>query len=193
MTEPAIEKKPTVINDVNVSQLGETVEAIQQDPDIAKFEFRARNRWLGGGHNRSTIQSFYGACEEDSTRTAPFVLDADEPPVLLGTDRGANPVEYLLHALAACVTTSTVYHAAAQGIEIEAVESSLEGDLDLQGFLGLKEDVRRGFQKIRINFKVKGDASEEQLRALSQMSPVLDIVTNPVPVEIHIEQESPSR
>ena len=109
--------------------------------------------------------------------------------MLLGQDQGANPVEYILHALAACITTSTVYHAAAQGIEIEAIESSLEGDLDLHGFLGLKEDVRKGYQQIRINLKVKSDASAEQLRELSKMSPVLDIVTNPVPVQVHFTVE----
>lgn len=189
MTQSAVQPEAMIVNGVNVTQLGETIDAIQGDPEIAQFEFRAQNVWLGGGHNRSEIKSFYGACEEDSIRTEPFVLDADEPPVLLGQDQGANPVEYILHALAACVTTSTVYHAAAQGIEIEAIESSLEGDLDLHGFLGLKEDVRKGYQQIRINMKVKSDASAEQLRELSKMSPVLDIVTNPVPVQVHFTVE----
>jgi uncharacterized OsmC-like protein len=189
MTQSAVQPEAMIVNGVNVTQLGETIDAIQGDPEIAQFEFRAQNQWLGGGHNRSEIKSFYGACEEDSIRTEPFVLDADEPPVLLGQDQGANPVEYILHALAACITTSTVYHAAAQGIEIEAIESSLEGDLDLQGFLGLKEDVRKGYQQIRINLKVKTNASAEQLRELSKMSPVLDIVTNPVPVQVHFTVE----
>lgn len=184
MNQPAKKPEPTITNGVNVTALGETVEAIQQDPEIAQFEFRAKNRWLGGGHNRSEIKSFYGACEEDTTRTEPFVLDAAEPPVLLGEDQGANPVEYVLHALAACITTSTVYHAAAQGIEIEAVESSLDGDLDLHGFLGLDPEVRKGYQGIRVNLRVKSDASPETLKQLSTMSPVLDIIRNPVPVTV---------
>ena len=139
-----------------------------------------------GGHNRSTIQSFYGAGQEDNTRTTPFVLDAGEPPVLLGNDEGANPVEFVLHALAACLTTSLVYHAAARGIRIESVESTLEGDLDLQGFLGLSEQVRRGYKEIRVNFTIVSDATAEQLKELTKFSPVYDIVSNPVPVSISI-------
>ena len=175
-----------VINGVNVDKLGQTVEAVQQDAGLATFRFRAANRWIDGGHNRSTIQSFYGAGREDTVRTQPFTLDADEPPVLLGEDHGANPVEYVLHALAACLTTSLIYHAAARSIRIESVESELEGDLDLRGFLGLSEKVRKGYQQIRVHFTIKSDASAEQLRALTTFSPVHDIISNPVPVEIAI-------
>ena len=177
-----------VVNGVNVTRLSDTITAIQEQPALAKFQFRARNEWLGGGHNRSQIKDFYGANQEDAARNKPFVLDADEPPVLLGEDEGANPVEYVLHALAACLTTSMVYHAAARGIKIEEVESTLEGDLDLQGFLGLKEDVRKGYQNIRVNFCVKTDAPPEKLAELTQFSPVFDIVSNPVPVQIHVEK-----
>jgi uncharacterized OsmC-like protein len=108
--------------------------------------------------------------------------------VLLGKDQGANPVEFVLHALAACLTTSLVYHAAARGIRLESVESQLEGDLDLQGFLGLSDQVRRGYKEIRVKFKVKSDASSEQLKELTKFSPVYDIVSNPVPVSIQIER-----
>lgn len=178
----------TKINGVDVEQLGKTVKAVQEKPALAKFEFRARNRWITGGHNETTIQSFYGAGQEDTTRTKPFVLEADEPPVLLGEDRGANPVEYVLTALAACLTTSMVYHAAVRGIRIEQVRSELEGDLDLRGFLGLSEQVRKGYQGIRVKLTVKSDAPAEQLRELCEYSPVHDIITNPVPVSIHIEK-----
>jgi uncharacterized OsmC-like protein len=175
------------VNGVNVTQLDATIGAIRETPTLATFQFRARNRWIEGGLNRSTIKEFYGAGEEDTTRAEPFVLDADEPPVLLGEDRGANPVEYVLHALAACLTTSLVFHAAAQGIPIDEVESRLEGDLDLHGFLGLKDDVRKGYQSIRVSFRIKADATEEQLRELCKMSPVFDIVSNPVPVTIDLQ------
>ena len=175
-----------IINGVDVDRLGQTVQAIQQNPGLATSQFRAVNRWISGGHNRSTIQGFYGAGQEDTTRTKPFVLDADEPPVLLGKDQGANPVEYVLHALAACLTTSLVYHAAARGIRIESVESKLEGDLDLQGFLGLSDQVRRGYKEIRASFTIKSNASAEQLKELTKFSPVHDIVSNPVPVSISI-------
>lgn len=175
-----------VINGVDVERLGQTIQAVQKDPGVAKSQFRAINRWVSGGHNRSTIQGFYAAGQEDTSRTKPFVLDADEPPVLLGQDKGANPVEFVLHALAACLTTSLVYHAAARGIRIESVESTLEGDLDLQGFLGLSDQVRRGYKEVRVNFTITSDAAAEQLKELTKFSPVYDIVSNPVPVSISI-------
>ncbi|MDH4098196.1 MAG: OsmC family protein [Nitrospira sp.] len=177
----------TVMNGVDVERLGQTIQAIQKDPGLAKSQFRATNRWVNGGHNRSTIQGFYAAGQEDTSRTKPFVLEADEPPVLLGKDEGANPVEFVLHALAACVTTSLVYHAAARGITLESVESQLEGDLDLRGFLGLSDQVRRGYKEIRVKFNVKSDASPEQLEELTKFSPVYDIISNAVPVSIQME------
>jgi len=99
-----------VINGVDVDRLDATIQAIRQNPGLGTSQFRAVNRWISGGHNRSTIQGFYGAGQEDTTCTQPFVLDADEPPVLLGKDQGANPVEFVLHALTACLTTSLVYY-----------------------------------------------------------------------------------
>ena len=174
-------------NGVDVAALFGTIDAVRQDAGLAEFRFRATNRWLDGGHNRSTIQGFFGCRAEDETRTQPFVMDADEPPVLLGQDAGANPVEYVLHALAACLTTTMVYHAAARGIEIEAVDSELEGDLDLRGFLGLSDEVRKGYETIRVNFRVRSDASPATLRELAQFSPVFDIVSNSLPVDVTIE------
>lgn len=179
-----------VINGIDLDRLGQTIQAIQQNPVLARFQFRATNRWITGGHNRSAIQGFYGAGQEDTLRTQPFILDADKPPVLLGEDHGANPVEYVLHALAADLTTSLVYHAAARGIRIESVESRLEGDLDLQGFLGLSDGIRRGYKEIRVHFTIKSDASAEQLKELTRFSPVYDIVSNPVPVSISIATQS---
>jgi uncharacterized OsmC-like protein len=180
---------PSTINGVNVEQLGANITAIQGDTNLAKFQFRATNTWINGGHNRTTIKEFYGVGKEDTTRTEPFVLDADEPPVLLGEDQGANPVEFVLHALASCLTTAMVYHAAAQGIQIDAVESQLEGDLDIQGVLGLSSDVRPGYQNLRVNFTVKSDAPAEILRDLTKFSPVFDMMTNPVPVAISVTTE----
>ena len=176
----------STINGVNVEQLGASIHTIQGEPGLAKFQFRATNNWVNGGHNRTTIKEFYGVGKEDTTRAEPFVLDADEPPVLLGEDQGANPVEFVLHALASCLTTSMVYHAAAQGIKIDSVESRLEGDLDLRGFLGLSKDVRPGYRNLRVQFTVKSDASAETLRELTKYSPVFDIVSNPVPVAISV-------
>ena len=141
MNTTATEEK-VITNGVNVTALGEVLEAVKGDPEIAKFQFRAKNEWLGGGHNRSTIQSYYGACQEQSSREKAFVFDNGEPPVLLGNDEGANPVEFVLHALAGCMTTTMVYHAAARGITIESIETELEGDLDLHGFLRLDDRNR---------------------------------------------------
>jgi uncharacterized OsmC-like protein len=178
-----------IVNGVNTEALKQTVEAVKADSKIAKFEFRLSNQWINGGHNRSKIQGFYGAGQEDSTRTKPFVVEADEPPVLLGEDHGANPVEFVLHALASCLTTSMVYHAAARGIQIEELESKLEGDIDLRGFLGLSPDIRKGYQNIRVTMRAKSNATPEQLRELCEMSPVFDIVRNPVPVTVNVEKK----
>ena len=175
------------VNGVDLQRLTETIEAVQAKPDLAKFKFRATNEWVDGGHNRSTIRNFYGVGKEDTSRKAAFTFNADEPDVLLGKDNGANPVEYLLHALAACMTTSMVYHAAARGIAIESVESKLEGDLDLRGFLGLDENVRPGYENIRVTFKVKADATAEQLEGLFKFSPVHNSVCQPVNVEAKVE------
>jgi uncharacterized OsmC-like protein len=182
------------VNGVNVEQLFQTVDAIKVTPKIAKFKFSAKNQWQGGGHNRTSIDEFEGACQRHS-RSHPFVYDNDEPPVLLGRDIGANPVEFVLHALAGCLTSSLVYHAAARGIRIDEVESTYEGDLDLRGFLGLDPKVRNGYQQLRVTFKVKGDATEETLQELvelaQQRSPVFDIVSHGVPVKVTRAKESP--
>jgi len=179
-------------NGVDVRRLFETIDAIKATPKLAKFRFRARNEWIDCGHNRSTIHQFYGCCAEDTTRTEPWILDADEPPVLLGEDKGPNPVEHLLHALAACLTTAMVFHAAARGIELEGVESRLEGDIDLQGFLGLDPNVRRGYETIRVTFMIHGNVSDAQIEELCAMamkhSPVFDCVSNPVPVTVRGER-----
>jgi uncharacterized OsmC-like protein len=175
------------VNGVDTERMGATIQAVQQQQALATFRFRASNVWINGGHNRSTIKSFYGAGAEDTVRTKPFMVDAAEPPVLLGKDEAPNPVEYVLHALAACLTTSLVYHAAARGIRIESLQSQLEGDLDLRGFLGLSGDVRKGFQHIRAKFTIKSDAGKEQLEELTKFSPVYDTLANPVPISVSVD------
>jgi uncharacterized OsmC-like protein len=180
-------KNPDQINGFNPADIVGTVEVLQADPSLAKFEFRVSNKWIKGGHNRSWIQGFYGAGQEDSSRKKPFVYDNSEPPVLLGNNEGANPVEYILHGLAGCMTTTIALHAAAHGIEVESIESKLEGDLDAQGFLGLNDEIRNGYQQIRVSFDIKGDLTQEQkmkLESFAQKSPVFDIVTNKVPVQV---------
>jgi len=179
-----------VRNGVDTGQLFGTLDAIKSDPSLARFQFRARNRWIDGAHNQTRIRGFYAANQEDSSRAEDFVIDAGEPAILLGSDTGANPAEYLLHALAACLTTSLVYVAAARGVHLTEVESTLEGDMDVQGALGLSDDYRNGFEHIRVSFRVAGDAPEEKLREVvaraQRRSAVFDMVTNGVPVTVDV-------
>ena len=182
---------PKMINGVAVDDLFATIDAIKATPSTAKFNFRIRNQWYDAAQNSSRVDKFYGTGQQLSHPTE-FVLQADEPAVLLGKDAAANPVEHLLHALASCLTTSMVYHAAARGIQIEEVESCLEGDIDLHGFLGLDQDVRKGYQGIRVNFKIKADVPDEQLKEIVQLgtghSPVFDSLTNGVPLSVTTER-----
>jgi uncharacterized OsmC-like protein len=180
-----------VINGVDVNGLMQTMDAVKADPTVAKFRFRLQNEWLEGGHNRSTLNEFYGAGQTHE-RAKSFLIHADEPPVLLGRDQAPNPAEYLLTALAACVTSSLVYHAAARGIRIEEIESQVEGDVDVRGFLGLDPSVRNGFQNIRMTLTIHADVSDEELEELAGLgtgfSPVFDSVTNGVPVTVRTER-----
>ncbi|WP_432698367.1 OsmC family protein [Marinobacterium sp. YM272] len=173
-------------NGLNLQQMTDTVNALSADPDLAQFRFRARNGWINGGENRSMIQGFYGAGKEDRSRTRPFVFTNGEPPVLLGDNEGANPVEFLLHALAGCVTTTTVLHATARGINIESIATELEGDIDLQGLLDLDPEVYAGYRNIRIRMDIKADCSDAELDDLlafaREHSPVCNTVCRPVTV-----------
>lgn len=176
-----------IVNGIHMETLQGTVHAIEQEPDLGKCKFRARNQWLGGNHNCTTITGFYGARQEIPHKQS-FQLHADEPPILAGGDDGANPVEHLLNALAACVTTSMVAHAAVRGIHIEALESELEGDIDLRGFLGLSDEVPKGFTEIRVRFKVKADVDNmERLKRLTGYSPVFNTLTQGTKVDIQVE------
>jgi uncharacterized OsmC-like protein len=180
----------TLRNGVNVTQLVQTVEAIQADPEIARFKFRSHSEWQGGGQTRTWIKGFYGAKQEDTTREKPFELLGDEPPVLLGENAGPNAVEVVLHALASCLSVGFVYNAAAQGIEIEALEFDLEGAMDLRGFLGLSNQVRAGYDGIRVVYRVRANAPREKIEELCQYvqrtSPIVDVLRNPVPVSVEL-------
>jgi uncharacterized OsmC-like protein len=185
-TQSLAVSQPVVCNGVNVTALFATIDAVKGNNDIARFQFRARNRWMGGDHNQSTIDGFFGACQT-MQHTQPFTLDNGEPDVLLGADAHPNPVEYVLHALAGCLATTMAYHAGARGIAIEAIDSRLEGDLDLRGFLGLSDTVRRGFHAVRVSMRVKSTAPAATLRELCKYSPVYDIVSKSLPVEVDVQ------
>jgi len=184
-------EKEKRINGIDVSKLTETIEAIRKNPEIAKFKFRATNRWLEGTHNRATVKDFYGALQEDISRK-PIDFEIDEPPVLLGRNAGPNPVEYVLVGLSGCLTTSLIAHAAARGIEIKGLSTRLAGDLDLRGFLGISEDVTVGYERIRVYFTIDADIPDEKKRELIRMaakySPVYNTIANPVAVEVLLDE-----
>ena len=176
-------------NGVDTAALFATLDAVKGNTDIAKFQFRATNRWISGTRNQSRIHGFYGAMQE-MTHKQPFTYDADHPAVLVGQDNGPTPVEFVLHALAACLTSGLANIAAARGVTLTEVESTVEGDIDLLGILGLSDDVRNGYQQIRVSFKLRGDDPEKLRKVVEQSrqrSAVFDIVTNGVPVVIDVD------
>ena len=180
-------------NGVDTGKMYATLDLISEQPELARFQFRASNRWIDGAHNRSTIKDFHAAGGEDSTRAETFEIDAGEPAILLGTDTGPNPAEYLLHALAACLTTSIVYVAAARKVRLTSVESTLTGDMDVRGALGVSDEPRNGFERIGVSFRVTGDAPAEKLREVVERaqarSAVYDMVTNGVPVAVEVKTQ----
>jgi uncharacterized OsmC-like protein len=177
-------------NGVDTATLFATLDAVKESPAAAKFQFRAHNQWISGTHNRSTIGDFFGVGEERSHETT-WVFDADHPAVLVGRDNGPTPVEFVLHALAACLTAGLANIAAARGVTLTEVRSTVEGDIDLNGILGLNPEVRNGYEQITVRFAVKGDASSDELRELVEQSrarsAVYDIITNRVPVTIQVD------
>jgi uncharacterized OsmC-like protein len=180
------------LNGIDVEQMLSAIEFFKNQPELAKFKFRATNKWIGGTHNQATVKDFYGAGEEDVSREA-MVFDLGEPPRLCGKNLGPNPVEYLLVALSGCLTTALLAHATAKGIEIRGVESQYEGDLDLRGFLGISPDVEVGYEQIRVSFKIDADISvdqkEELVRIAQKYSPVLYSLTKQTPVLVHLDQK----
>lgn len=176
-------------NGVDTATLFATLDAVKQAPAAAQFQFRARNRWVSGTHSRTTIEDFFGVGDERA-HEAPTVHDVDHPKVLVGGDHGPTPVEYLLHALAGCLTAGLVNIAAARGIELTEVTSTVAGDIDLNGILGLDPSVRNGFSGITVSFQVAGDAPQEELAGLVERSrarsAVYDTLVNTVPVTIEV-------
>jgi len=183
------EDKVGVRNGVDTVALFETLNVVKAQPEIAQFQFRTTNQWISGTHSQSTISGFFGAGQEN-THVQDTVLDADHPGVLVGNDQGPTPVEYLLHALAACITAGIGNIAAARGVQLNSVESTVEGDINLLGLLGMSDDVRNGFSDVRVNFTIDADAPEEKVREIVERSrarsAVFDVITNGIPVSINV-------
>jgi uncharacterized OsmC-like protein len=182
-------RKPEPRNGVDTPALFATLDAVKAQPELAKFQFRAVNRWQQGTHSRTTLESFSGAGGEHKHLNA-YTVEADHPQVLVGRDQAATPAEILLAALASCLTAGIGNIAAARGVTLYEVESTVEGDIDLMGLLGLSDSVRNGYEGIRVNFKIKGDAPEEKLRQIVEQSrnrsAVYDVVRNGVPVTVTV-------
>jgi len=180
--------RPSMPNGVDTATLFGTIDAIKGDPELAKFQFRASNRWVTGTHSQTTFDGFFGARQE--MHHAPVhTAETDHPAVLVGADNGPTPVEYLLHALASCLTAGLANIAAARGVTLTEVTSTVEGDIDLLGILGLSRDVRNGYQQIKVTFDVKGDDPEKLRQVVEQSrqrSAVFDVLTNGVPVTVDV-------
>jgi uncharacterized OsmC-like protein len=178
------------LNGVNTPNLFATINAVKGSPELARFQFRARNRWVHGTHSQTTIDSFSGAGGEQK-HAATFRYDADHPAVLVGEDSGPTPVEFLLHGLASCLTAGIANVAAARGVTLQHVECTVEGDINLLGILGLSSQVRNGYERIRVSFTIKGDAPPEKLREIVEQSrarsAVYDVITNQVPIELSVQ------
>ena len=176
-------------NGVDVATLFATLDAVKGDPEIAKFQFRASNRWISGTHSRSRIDGFFGAKQEMTHRESK-TFDADHPEVLVGKDNAPTPVEFLLHALAACLTAGIANIAAVRKVNLTEVTSTVEGDIDLLGILGMSDDVRNGYQGLRVNFVLRGDDPDrlrEVVEQSRQRSAVYDVITNGVPVSVDVD------
>ena len=177
-------------NGVDVPRLFATLDAVKGQNEIAKFQFRAANTWVSGTHSRSELSGFYGAMQEMAHKDV-TLLDADHPEVLVGQDHAPTPIEFVLHAIAACLTSGVANIAAARGVQLHKVKSTVEGDIDLLGILGLSDGtVRNGYQQIRVTFHIEGDADDATLRGLVEQSrrrsAVYDVLTNPTPVMINV-------
>ena len=189
-TDTTAEVHDPIRNGIDTATLFATLDAVKQAPQAARFQFRAHNQWVSGTHNRSTIADFYGVGEERAHQRT-FTFDADHPAILVGQDHGPTPVEFLLHALAACLTAGLANIAAARRVKLTEVRSTVTGDIDLNGILGLDPQVRNGYQQLTVHFTIRGDAPADKLRELVEQSrarsAVYDVITNQVPVSIEVD------
>lgn len=175
------------VNGVSVDHVVNLIGRIEEDTERAKFQFRLNNRWVDGGLNRSRVKEYFADGREDDTRTEPFIMDADEPAISGGGDSAPNPMEFVLHSLASCLTSTMVNHAAVQGIEIKSVETSLAGNMDVRGMLGMSDEVRKGFNHVQVRMLVSSTESAATLKELALFSPVHDIISRSLAVDFALE------
>ena len=175
-----------IVNGIDVNEVMSLAGKIMEDQEYGKFRFRAHNRWVGGAKSKTSIQGFFAGGEERTERKQPMFVDADQPGFLAGSNTAPNSVEHLLHALTSCLTTTLTYHASVNGINIGAIDTSAEGELNSKGFFGLDGNVNKGYQRIRVSMRVASNASVETLTALAMNSPVFEMVSKAVPVEFSL-------
>ena len=182
-------RTPVAMNGVDTPTLLATINAVGGQPELAKFQFRAKSRWISGTHSQSTMEGFFGAGGEHKHKAA-YKADGDHPAVLCGVDNGPTPVEWVLHALASCLTSGIANIASARGIKLRKVESTVEGDIDLRGILGLSDKVRNGYQGIRVTFDIDSPADDADVAKVVEQSmsrsAVLDVLTNGPRVAVEI-------
>ena len=187
--EVPVRKAPVPRHGVNAPAIAETLGVVAKQPELANFQFRAANVWINGTHSRTTMKSFSGAGGEHA-HVSDFTADGDHPAVLCGADNAPTPVEWVLHALATCLTSGIANIAAMRGVTLRRVASKIEGDIDLRGIFGLSKEVRNGYRELRITFEIEGDAPPQKLREIveqsRQRSAVYDVITNGVPVAISV-------
>jgi uncharacterized OsmC-like protein len=178
-----------VDNGVNVQALLEAREALTAAPEAAQFKWRATNTWVNGTHSQSSVEGFFGLGAEQHHRTT-FSFEADHPEIFASEDHGMTPVEFVLVGLAGCLTAGVAAVAQNREIQLRSVSATLEGDMDVQGILGIDSDVRNGFSGIRVTYNIDADASEDDIKALvaqsQKRSAVYDIVTNPTNVTVDV-------
>jgi uncharacterized OsmC-like protein len=179
----------TVNNGVNVDALLAAREALKAAPQAARFTWKATCKWKNGTHSETTVQNFEGLGQQQKHRTE-FSFSADHPEIFASEDLGATPVEYVLVGLASCLTAGVAAVAQNRGIQLRSVEARLEGEMDIQGILGIDSDVRNGYDNIKVTFNIDADASKKEIEALvaqsQKRSAVFDIVTNPTNVTVEV-------
>jgi uncharacterized OsmC-like protein len=179
----------TVNNGVNVEALLGAREALSEAPEAARFNWRANCTWVKGTHSSISIEKFFGLGEEQSHRQV-YTFDADHPQIFASEDNGITPPEYILVALASCLTAGVASVAQNRDIQLRSVTATVEADMDIQGILGIDADVRNGYSNINVHFKIDADASEEDIAALvaqsQKRSAVFDNVTNPTNVNVRV-------
>lgn len=181
----------TARNGVNVEALLAAREALTDAPEGARFKWRATSEWVNGTHSRSTVEGFYGLGGEQKHRQK-FQFDSDHPEVFASEDKGATPVEIVLVGLAGCLGAGIASVAQNRNIQLRSVKATLEAGMDLQGILGIDENVRNGFDGIKVHYEIDADATQDEIAALvaqsQKRSAVFDIITNPTDVTVTVRK-----